>query len=388
MVYVLFSLLALLISSIHTSDDWMYYQYAIGISFCCIPICIFLKKSLGLLFGVCSAYISTYSISIILNSHGRYVDYPGQFKDFILINSSSGFLIAIIFLISMLHVPPNIRSYLRASVPLYTVCNALYVINSARIGYRLGGGNGYTGFLDYAGMNASLIALGCAFLIPKASDLPANKIFRISGFLISICGIILSKSAIPFGIVGLILFSRVRHRALGIILTIAVGWITIGEKMIGSSDRFTAYRIFMAWLYRSKFLLFGTGLGSFSAFAPTVQIKSHFMMEMTRQGIKGWFWPWLHSDFLQCFFEFGVVGGGLIVSTYLYCLMRNIKINRDAELFSLGLGLGGCALLNYPCRYFSTAFLIAWYLVESLDLRVQPILVEMMDLTIAPQSFV
>jgi O-antigen ligase len=137
--------------------------------------------------------------------------------------------------------------------------------------------------------------------------------------------------------------------------------------MINSSQRFDAYKVFMKYLYHHGMVTFGAGLGSLRVYAPTVQSESGFMVTFNESGLKGWIWQWLHSDFLQSWFELGVIGFLLVLLIYIHSIIIAYR-RGDQELFSLGLGLGIAAAVNYPCRYFSTAFLVVYFLVQSLRL--------------------
>lgn len=70
----------------------------------------------------------------------------------------------------------------------------------------------------------------------------------------------------------------------------------------------SSYDRFEAWLHGSSFWLkrgpfLGIGAGSFAAVAPqTAQETSSQMLQ----------WIWMHNDYLQSFFEFGIFGGVII----------------------------------------------------------------------------
>lgn len=359
----------------HVDGEYMTYQFSFGLAFLCIPVSYYLSKRLGVLFGVLSAYVSIQSFSLIMNMHGRYKEIP-DLQNSVSINAAFSLLICGALLFGLLHTPGKWLQAFRVTIPLYTVCNALYVIRSAFIGFRLPGGHGYTGLLDYAGMSGTLMALGTAFLIPKETDTKAARNLRLLGLGISITGIILSKSAIPYGVLGVVITSRLISQSgisvsslLPLGAALALGGFFVGSKMVNSSGRFQAYRVFLTYLYEAKMYVFGTGLGSLKVFAPTVQINSNFMMEETEKGVRGWVWTRLHSDFLESLFQLGIIGFLLVVLVYLYALIRAF-LSRDSELFSLGIGLGAAASLNYPLHYFSTAFLAVYFVVSALEIQV------------------
>jgi hypothetical protein len=393
----LFCFLALLFSSLpkYGPDNpefsiysYLHYQFSIGLAFCCIPIAIYLGKRLGFLFGVLAGYVGIYSMCLSMNLHGRYFKFPFELGNAVSIATTYTFLTCTILLFGVLHTPRKWRKLMRVAIPTYTVANSLYVVKNFAGGFLLFGGNGYSGFLNYSGMNGTQIALGCAFLIPLATDTKAQRYLRYLGLLISLTAIILSKSAIPFGVFGIVVAARYIHQGRGLFYlagALALGGVCVGPKMLSSSERFTAYKIFMGYLWEKKRMLLGEGLGTLSVYAPTIQFENKFMVWEEAGRIKGWVWSWLHSDFIQSFFELGAIGFVLIMLIYLQALMRSKVTNRDWEIFSLGVGLGGAALLNYPCRYFSTAFLVTYFLVEALE-RKSPSPFENQDLLRLPKE--
>lgn len=365
MQYILFSSLALIAASLHLNGDYMYFQWSIGLGFCVFPIAHYVTRRLGMWMGVAVGYFGIYSVYIIMNSHGRYASYPEVLRDSLSASASLALIFSILLLFGALHMPRRFLDSMRVAIPTLTTCNALYAIHSAITGFRLGGGNGYTSFLDYAGMSSTLMALGCAFLVPEKKDAPLAYKLKIFALCISFAGIVVSKGAIAFGVLGLICASRIR-RVWPMVACLLAGGAVVGSKMINSSNRFDAYKVFVTHQIKMGSAGLGSGPGSFPVLAPTIQMMNNFMMEVVDGKMKGWWWPWLHSDFLQIFTELGIFGFVLSVYVYGSALICALK-SKDYDLFSLGVGLGGAALLNYPFRYFSTAFLVVYFLVQALD---------------------
>jgi hypothetical protein len=351
----------------------MSYQFSVAVALLFIPICLYLSKRLGLLFGCFSTYMAIYASYLSFNMHNRY-EYFTPLMNTMSINSGFSLLYCVIFLFGVLLMPKSILANFRYAIPLWSLCDALYVLHSYSKGLILPGGNAYAGFLDYGGMNATGMALGCAFVLPDDKCPKAERYLRYLGLLIIITGIILSKSAIPFFILGVILGCLFLFKSKNLSLVnlwplftaLLLGVVTVGHKMHNSSFRFDAYRIFFKSLKETKGLLFGNGLGSLRVMSGQVQLEQKFMVWLENGKLKGWVWQWLHSDILQTWWENGVFAFVFLLLVYLECLYRSFK-KRDFPLLSLGLGLGIAGGVNYPCRYAVTAFFVTYFLVSALD---------------------
>lgn len=365
-------LIALLLSATHFKGDYINWQFSVGLAMCCIPISVYLSKKMGLLFGVFSAYFLIHSVCATTNFYAKNMALPIEFQNQLSITSGFSLLYALIIFFGIFLMEGNNRRRMRIAFAGLVVVDALYVINSWRIGFALPGGRGYTGLLDYCGMNGTLMALGCAFLIPQFKSNYLLVRTQLISLTIVIAAIILSKTAIPFGVIGIVIAGNLfvqNRKLLGFVLfpifmSLLIGYATVGSKMADSSRRFEAYSIFMSFLKNEKKLTFGTSLGTLRDWAPTIQYRAKFMVD----GHGGWVWDKLHSDFLQLWFEQGWISFLMIIALYFQCLYRAYKM-RDASLFSLGIGLGGAASLNYPLRYFSTSALVAYFIVASLKLE-------------------
>lgn len=363
MIETVLLVLGLVLASLHSKDQIMYYmawQNAIGLGLLCIPISYYFYKKLGLTFAVFASYASVNAVCSAMNLNGRYAKYPINFKNEISIHACFSLLIAFAMLVAIIETPKRWRKHIPNAIAIYTVVAALHVIRGWYFNYRLPGGYGYLGFFDYCGQSGVAIALGCSFLIPRPGVRPHDDILRILGLIIAVIGIVLSKCAIPFGVLCLVLMCRMRW-VLAIPAVLGLSYLDVGTKMINSSHRFEAYKTFMGQLWNSKFWVFGTGLGSFISWAPMIQKQTGFML-----GPKGgFFWYWMHSDVLQLGFELGGVGLLLGLSAYAMALFQ-ARMKFRPELLSLGLGMFGASLLDYPRQYFVTGFFLAYFLVEAL----------------------
>ncbi len=236
-----------------------------------------------------------------------------------------------------------------------TATNSLYVI----WGYfgewgRLKYGFGWAGFLDYAGMNGVMIALGILSFYPLT---PIKSV----GLVVSVLAIVLSRSSIPYGVLGVCLAARLfQERKAWVVwgfLPIFAGWIAERGRFFkpDGSGRFSAYGVFMSDWWSQGRILFGQGLCSFRELGHVIQSRHAFNLHEI--------WPWLHSDWLQCVFELGVIGFLLYACLFVQTAK---KLYNDRLLFPIFIGLGAAGVLDFPIRYFPMAFLATLLTVKGM----------------------
>lgn len=150
--------------------------------------------------------------------------------------------------------------------------------------------------------------------------------------------------------------------------TIEKRWIGIGLVAFGVVAIFAGHHIDPEWsrvaeTTRANFWpkiiafpieqgrwIFGMGLGSFRHWGPELQMLHQFEV--------GNWWLWAHSDWVQIFFELGIVGLGLSLVCFLRLLWLSF-IRRDAISVALLVPLGVVMCGNYPLRLGEFAFLTA-----------------------------
>lgn len=365
-------LLSMVLITTHTGEDYMNRQFSICLILCCIPISFYILKEMGLAFGCLFSYLLISSVNTVMNFYGRAAHLPIQLQNNLSINAAFSLIIALLMFFAVLFLDKDTRSRLPVCFALWGLIDCAYKFNSVRTGFILNGGFGFTGLLDYCGMDGTAIALSSAMMIPAKGE--KIKWWNILGLVIAAAGVVLSKTAIPFGVFGLVLFSwlliqRGWFFALaGMGLSILSGWFVVGDKIFNSSRRFEAYQVFIKFLIDEGKAWLGYGLGGVRTFAPTAQERVKFMVEITPNGLTGWLWDKLHSEFIQSFFEFGLPGFVMIIVVYALCV-RVSYLRKDPRLFAFGVALGGACALNYPLRYAITALMTCYFVVECLKLE-------------------
>lgn len=361
------ALLLLLLSSIHThggffgvvGSEYMQTQWAYGL----MALSFFLIRRVvaktDYLCGLVFAYILFSSIPSAFLLPERLMKLGPELAQ------NAGILIAFALLASTLCVWAFIEmdkrwvTALRRIVPIYTVINALYVILVWWTGNRFKNGTGVHGFLDYSGMNGVLLCLGLPFLFINYKDEKAARYCKVFGLIVTCISILLSNSAVSCGVMAVVFVTRLLNPIWGL-FPLGIGALVLGQKMLDSSGRFQAYKVFLTDHFNNGFLWWGTGFGSFRSLEILTQQKTGFNLDMATG--QGWLWPWLHSDVLQAgVYEGGIVFGVLILLLY-FRAMRQVFQKGDLEAFSLGASVFASSLLDYPLRYMPTCFFLLLFL--------------------------
>lgn len=257
----------------------------------------------------------------------------------------------------------------------YCLCNSVYVLIGFIAGFgKLKWGIGYSGFLDYASVNGCLIAATFPFVL----TLFKNKRLLFAASLLPLAAVFASKSSVPVG--GLmvaylaLVFSYCRDNLRAFILPVIlmagvflVGSSFLDKNLFDSGYRFEAYKLFMGFWFNKAPMLTGFGPGTFVVLAPQVQLETNYMIT----GTTGSFWLFLHSEWLQLLFEYGVIGLLLcLVIFYLTCLI--FYRNRRHEMLAAFLSLSASNLFNFNLRYAAGSLLLGFLLYAAIQLESDP----------------
>lgn len=363
-------LFAYFAASWHFRADYKDFQWATASAFFAIPIGIHYAKRFGMLFGLSLSYYLVTLAATALFYHGRYQHWIPNLQSDLLFSSCTSGLTTLFLFLGMCSL--NFTT-VKKVIPVYTVIHALGIILCTYdpIGHFIQGGrfpegHGYCWFFDYSGMGGCSLACGLPFLIPENG----KDIKRILGSLIVLIGIVLCRSAIPYGVTAMVIigyfYVKAKHwMFLGVFPFLFAGFF-VGAKIFDSSRRFEAYWCFLKGYWNFRFLALGSGPGTFKIVECFIQMKEEFMVKLIQGKWLGNWWPWAHSDILQTLMEHGVPGLVLLILLIGKCLWNTRK---DARMFSLVLGLTSSAVFDYPMRYFMLAVLIMFALLSSLEIR-------------------
>lgn len=220
--------------------------------------------------------------------------------------------------------------------------------------------NSCGGLMMNPSLNSSLMAVTLPFIFEAFP-------ITISGLILALMigAVVVGKSSIGLGMVVAFLclyflsLRRLKYLLLSPLL-LSLGWYFYGEReFLSSGDRFPMWEFFMSeWARNPLHWWFGTGYGSFAVFSVNLQ-TAHHMRE-------GYWWVWMHNDWLEMLFTTGMVGLGLMTLTYIQGLRNLWKREMVPELQSLIL-FGVVMFLNYPLRIGLSCAFGAWLMILALQ---------------------
>lgn len=329
----------------------MLWGWGVGLWLCAVYAAFVIAMKSSYWVSIAYMYAVSSGLNLVFNPSNPYYSDP-----FYYIPICYSSLIAILCLTVLSFVTLSLKKealiVIIHGIPLFSVLNAVYVILGAIFGFgRLPESSGYSGFLNYSGMNAVLIACGLPFLLKWDR-------MRVAGILLCLVAIVLSFSSVPYGVIGVMgaaycLKKRLLPHWVWAIVGILglLGVALLDPTLFNSGHRFEAYKIFMGawWHYGNVWA--GNGFGSFQAIESTIQENNRFM--------PGAYWSWMHSDILQAFWELGLIGGGVVLVA-VWQTLKKLYHSEHPAMFAMACGLVSSAVFDFPVRYFSLAFLCAF----------------------------
>ncbi len=362
--------LFLVASSLHLGDDYSFFQWFVGTLLCLIPIHLWVKNKTSKLFATCFTLFSAYVIYVTLSSFSVYATLSQARRVGFSLTASMNYLCVAVPVFAMLTVDRRALLGVVDVLPLMALANSIYVIITAILGIKFTNSMGYSGFMDYSGMNGVLIAI-CT--IPSISVLFINKKDRVhlTVLVTALIAIFLSRGSIAWGVLfcgiaGVILSLQRGAKTLLKLLPLALVPILIavlseGKDVLDSGRRLEAYQVFISgwWGEDIWTRLLGYGPSTFQLIAKPIQQKAGFMM--SKEG-SGWLWSWLHSDPLQTLIEYGIIGFALTIALISETLIKLYRKN-DKTIFAIACSIVGASIFDYPARLWPTAVLIMWCMV-------------------------
>lgn len=369
------ALALLLLASTHLEKNWVYWQWMVGVGLSLGAFCFSARNRLGKLNALAVFY--TLLMSVVVFASPRLLVYqrtPESVFSMLFQNSIYAFACYASVAAFLALAPDCVFRWVLQAVPVYTIANAVMVLGEKLRVWKFAAGHFEpTAFVEYTGMNGCLMAVGVGTIILQDGWTSWTKWLATGTVVVAI---LMSGSSIGCGTAALVAGAVYAHglrdssRAIGWSLAVLsmlglAGFLAaaLTDNPFSSSRRFEAYRIFMGEWWDKGRITFGLGPGSFPSLNALIQQKHGFMVEKNVM----YHWLWLHSDWLQCAFELGLVGLALYLCAGAQVLRRLwVDGSRDAaRLFSMAVGFAAMAAINYPARYFPTAFLMAFVAVAA-----------------------
>lgn len=126
------------------------------------------------------------------------------------------------------------------------------------------------------------------------------------------------------------------------------------EEFFSGNGRYELWSMALKWWSEYFHWLFGSGAGTAYILVPRAQIEVGHHTQS--------FFIWMHNDYLQVLFEYGVLGLSLLLALTLGGLWR---LRKTPHLLSVGVGYGVMALGNYPSRLAVHALLGMWLVARA-----------------------
>lgn len=156
---IVFTILFLLFS-LHPGGDYIHWQWAACISVTSIPICSWIRKRTSTAFSLLCAYCivrSSFTVFPLINVFNKGGD---VYRLNVSMASAVGFISAAVLMACFLLSKRSWYKQMIPAIAAYGVINSVYVIAGYCFGFgKFPMGVGYSGFLDYSGMNGGLIAI-------------------------------------------------------------------------------------------------------------------------------------------------------------------------------------------------------------------------------------
>lgn len=190
---------------------------------------------------------------------------------------------------------------------------------------------------DHPGYRRATLSEGLYYFL--AAVLPLVAIFMAKG---TASYIVLAAS------IGAFLFAKKRYFLcwIGSALTVGIGIYSIKSLyFFQPNGRFKEWHMQMLWWKEHANIWLGTGAGSFEIIGPAV--------DMLYDGRKSSLFLFMHNDYLQALFEFGIVGFSLFMTLLGVCLW---KTRNKPWIFASVVALAVAGSMQFPFRFFLTQF--------------------------------
>lgn len=359
----------LFLSSLHTSTDYMRVQWFIGLALMIIGISYSIYRRYGIPWALATGYFFLNSLYLFAYPENRFNKSGTEVRALIAHYAEMQVICGFLALMFFLSLKERTFYGFKSAFALSGIANSVYVVIGCLFGFgRLSSNPGYSGIIDYAGLNGAFIVS----LMPFVQDV-REKWPRWVSLALCTIAVILSKSTIP---VGMLVLYFLLSKEFSLKLKIgAIAVVTIGilasfgilEKrdFFSSAGRFEAYRIFMRFWWDRANMFTGFGPATFQTIAPDVQLAAKYMIEKDTNVIH--LFLNLHSDFLQTLFENGIIGLSLLLALCAVILRRYLW-NGDHTCFLSFFLIVSNAVFSAPTRYFPFCLLIIFLIVGALKL--------------------
>lgn len=213
------------------------------------------------------------------------------------------------------------------------------------------------GAFNNGSMDASFLALMVPVIFWKNGASRRISVNLLISFPL-LAAIVRAGGSTAYIILAVELFVILYHKKKRVIFAFVpfvFGVFFIGPKVfIHSSGRFTHWKLFMEWWIVNANIWLGTGAGSFEWIGPHIQKtdKNIFLF--------------LHNEYLQVLFEYGIFGALIFFGIFLEVFYRARK---TPWLFVTLSGLSIMFITQFPMRFFISQLFVLLLAKEAYDKR-------------------
>jgi O-antigen ligase/polysaccharide polymerase Wzy-like membrane protein len=185
-----------------------------------------------------------------------------------------------------------------------------------------------------------------------------DRFFHIGVVTILLTAIFLTRSSTGYAGVGIAIASYLvfKYRTKGMLWALGlapiislVSWLILDKELLNPNGRFHTWKISYDFIIQEANKWIGTGFGTFYFWGPQIQLHQQLQDNPHFQGKIDLF-AWMHNDWLQVFFELGVVGS-MTVGIMYFCMLR-AAWKAQSIYFCVLVTYGFIAITQMPLRLF------------------------------------
>ena len=309
-----------------------------------------LRKRTGWLLAIGMGYLCFSALRIFANPYSPYANEPEAWVNALDSVSARSLALGMIIMLSSAVIPSAvlIRGFQNVAI-----LNAVTIFLTAMVAREP------MGILFNASMSGCFAAATLPLFFVRR-PYPWHWIALVAS------SVLVAGQSMPFGVlvflgcVWMIQRRRFNELALLAVAAACLGFALMGDQLLSSNSRFTAWRVAMSWWQDHANPWLGSGSGTFVSIGPDLTNGRHPDAFPAK-------WMWLHSDWLQILFEQGILGLCLATAVFVTALRRFYHAQNQAGFYAL-IACGAFAAANMPLRYPLTAllcaFLVVWAFAE------------------------
>lgn len=329
-----------------------HYEWALILGACFVLWCIgWVRPRYGISGSALLGYLGLSSIWTWIWVENRYFSINPYDQTALRYFSADSFARSLILLVPLILFSESASFFKLGinAIKAFVVANSLWVIGSfLATGCIVNNSCGGVG-------NPSIMVGLSVCLLPLVPSLPILGVVSLA--------VLASKSSVALGLLAIHLAYFFLNKnayffaAIMSPIPLVAGYFFIGWKeLINSSDRFVIWNYMMPKWATFWNWITGTGWGTYHVISINLQKVEDLRIDH--------YWDTLHNDWLQMVFECGIIGGILMISTYLNALFktfvrREFAVTMSILLFGIYMGVNPALHHAIPSLFGAWLFIYA-----------------------------